>query len=136
MDVVQALRRAHQVRLGDRHEIGIGTQPAERPHDAIAHAKARCAGAERLDDTREFDAQHGGQSKREGIPDVAFTKCPIDAVHAGGTNADQNLALARLRASQYRRPPRRQRRHRRGSGQRVGWWSSRFAHIEVAMTRR
>lgn len=93
MDVVQALRRAHQVRLGDRHEIGIGTQPAERPHDAIAHAKARCAGAERLDDTREFDAQHGGQSKREGIPDVAFTKCPIDAVHAGGTNADQNLAL-------------------------------------------
>ena len=95
MDVVQALRRAHQVRLVDCHEIGIGTQPAKRPHDAIAHAKARGAGADGLDDTGQFDTQHGGQLKREGVPDVAFTNFPVDAVHAGSPNADQNLALSR-----------------------------------------
>ena len=94
MDVVQALRRAHQVRLVDCHEIGIGTQPAKRPHDAIAHAKARGAGADGLDDTGEFDTQHGGQLKWEGLLDETFTNFPIDAVHAGGANADQNLALA------------------------------------------
>jgi len=32
--------------------------------------------------------------KRESIPDESFTNFPVDAVHAGGSNADQDLALS------------------------------------------
>jgi hypothetical protein len=92
MDVVQALRRAHEVRLVDAHEVGIGSEPAQRAHHPVPHAKARGAGAECLDGACEFDAQHGGQLKRESLSDEAFANLPVDAVHTGGPNADQDLA--------------------------------------------
>jgi hypothetical protein len=93
MDVIKIFRRTGEARFTDRYEFGVRAQPSHRAHDAIANTEARGSGANSIDNTRHFGAQYYWQWKREGISHIAFADLPIDAVHAGGSNSNQNLAL-------------------------------------------
>jgi hypothetical protein len=59
--------------------------------------EARSASANGLNNTRQLDPEYGRQLKRKGISNVALTDFPIDAVHPGGANSDQNLSRSGLR---------------------------------------
>jgi hypothetical protein len=59
--------------------------------------EARSTRANGLNDTRQLDPEHSGQLKRKGISNIALTDFPIDAVHPGSANSDQNLSRSGLR---------------------------------------
>lgn len=91
VDVVECIGRARQVGFLHGHEVGVGAGSTQRAHDALACLEARHAGAYGLHLARQFDAQHGRQLQREGVANVALADFPVDAVHAGGANADEHL---------------------------------------------
>lgn len=81
----------------DEQLVGIGAALTERGHNAIAAHHARDTGSRLQHDAGHFDTKGGRQLQLEAIADMAIADLPVEAVHSGSSDLDQDLTWTRIR---------------------------------------
>ena len=89
-------QESHRSRASDR-ELGEAAA-ADLRHHAIAHRKARDAGADRIDTAGNLVAGNVGQGRLHLVAAERYQR--IDIAHAAGRDRDAHLASRRFRQRQ------------------------------------